>query len=155
MELHPEAIIVDLAPPPHENWAVDTPEQSETLADGGLRITSPMRIHFRGGRTSRIENSAAAGRARPDRTLIAGLRRAHAELNERGIDMRKIRGSIDHARGVDDPYLRNLSRLAFLAPDIQRAILEGRQPANLRLADILSSDLPLRWDDQRELLGFT
>ncbi len=154
VELHPEAVIIVVAQPMHECWTADAPEQREMLADGLTRIVSPMRIHTRGGRTSRIENSAAAGRAHPDRTLIAGLRRAHAELNERGIDVRKIRGPVDDARGVDDPYLRKLSCLAFLAPDIQRAILEGRQPADLRLADIISLDLPLRWDDQRDLLGF-
>lgn len=155
VELHPGAVIVDISPPLHENWTTDTPEQCEMLADGLLRLTSPMKIHTRGGRTSRIESSAAAGRARPDRTLIAGLRRAHAQLNERGIDVRKIRGAIDDARGVDDPYLRKLTGLAFLAPDIQRAILEGRQPVDLRLADITSRDLPLLWQDQRDLLGFT
>lgn len=155
VELHPEAVIVDLAPPLHENWTADPLEQCEILAAGILRVTSPMTIHTRSGRTSRVEICAATNRTRPDRTLIAGLRRAHAELNERGIDVRNIRGSIDDARGVDDPYLRNLSHLAFLAPDIQRAILQGHQPADLRLADILSSGLPLRWDDQRELFRFT
>lgn len=155
VELHPEAVLVDLAPPLHENWTAAPPEGCEPRADGLLRITSPVRIHVRGGRTSRIESSAAASRARPDRTLIAGLRRAHAELNERGIDVRKIKGPIDEARGVNDPYLRKLTGLAFLAPDIQRAILEGRQPTDLRLADILSCDLPLNWKDQRELLGFS
>ena len=77
------------------------------------------------------------------------------KLNERGIDVRRTRGSIDGACGVDDPYLRKLTDLAFLAPDIQRAILEGRQPIDLRLADISSRDLPLNWQDQRDLLGFT
>ena len=60
-----------------------------------------------------------------------------------------------NARGIADPYLRRLAMLAFLAPDIQRAILEGRQPANLRLADILARPLPLAWDAQRTALGLS
>jgi site-specific DNA recombinase len=64
------------------------------------------------------------------------------------------RSPIDEARGVSDPYLRKLTGLAFLAPDIQRSILEGRQPAGLRLADLVLRELPLCWNAQRELLGF-
>ncbi len=84
---------------------------------------------------------------------MAGLRRAHAELQARGIDMTQTRNPVLDARGVDDPYLRKLTGLAFLAPDIQRAILEGRQPPGLKLADFISRELPLAWDDQRLLLG--
>jgi hypothetical protein len=87
-----------------------------------------------------------AARSRPDKALITGLRRAHAELKERGLDM---------TDRIADAYLRKLTGLAFLAPDIQRAILEGRQPADLKLADLVSRrELPLGWDDQRKLLGF-
>ncbi len=53
------------------------------------------------------------------------------------------------------PHRRKLVRLAFLAPDIQRAILAGRQPRDLSLARILACDIPLAWDDQRQILGST
>ena len=46
--------------------------------------------------------------------------------------------------------------LAWLAPDIAQAILEGRQPADLsarRLRDL--PNLPLDWREQRRILGFT
>lgn len=42
--------------------------------------------------------------------------------------------------------------LAFLAPDIQQAIMEGRQPAGLCLEDLRRTPIPLCWDDQRRLL---
>jgi hypothetical protein len=88
------------------------------------------------------------------KALIARLRRAHAELRTRGIDPLQPRSSLENARGVDDPYLRKLTRLAFLAPDIQRSILEGRQPLGFQLADLLARELPLSWDEQRRQLGF-
>ncbi|WP_374406293.1 recombinase family protein [Pelagerythrobacter sp.] len=153
IELHPDAVVVDLAPPAHESWTADPPDTMATPVDGILRITTPVRIHTRGGRTSCVENAARSGRLRPDRSLIAGLRRAHTELGEHGIELADIRGSIGNARGMEDPYLRRLVGIAFLAPDIQHAILEGRQPADLRLADLVSRKLPLDWDDQRRLLG--
>lgn len=52
------------------------------------------------------------------------------------------------------PYHRSLAQLAFLAPDIQTAILEGRQPAGLTLESLLDKTLPVAWSDQRARLGF-
>lgn len=152
IELHPGAVVIDLAPPAHENWTIEASEQSSMPTDGILRITSPMTIHIRAGRTWRIEG--AARKSRPDKALIAGLRRAHGTLNDRGFDLVNIRTPLKDARGVEDPYLRKLTALAFLAPDIQRAILEGSQPTELRLKDLLSQTIPLDWDEQRRLLGF-
>ena len=64
------------------------------------------------------------------------------------------RGSYADARGVEDPHLRKLTKLAFLAPDIQQAIISGQQPADLTLAGLLASPIPIDWDEQRRHLGF-
>jgi site-specific DNA recombinase len=46
-------------------------------------------------------------------------------------------------------------RLTFLAPDITRAILEGRHPQDLTARKLLAhSRLPLTWPEQRRTLGF-
>jgi hypothetical protein len=58
------------------------------------------------------------------------------------------------AESVPNSYLRRIVRLAFLAPDIQRAILEGRQPPGLTAQQLAQRGLPLAWADQREALGF-
>jgi len=66
----------------------------------------------------------------------------------------------DHRVGPSDignrsKYLVRLARLHYLAPDIVTAIVEGRQPASLnarRLSRV--ADLPLGWDEQRNMLGF-
>ena len=51
--------------------------------------------------------------------------------------------------------LRRIVRLAYLAPDITTAILDGRQPANLTAARLSqTSELPLAWSEQRRALGF-
>jgi hypothetical protein len=41
----------------------------------------------------------------------------------------------------------------FLAPDIQQAILAGRQPATLTLTALTETELPLLWTEQRRMLG--
>ena len=55
--------------------------------------------------------------------------------------------------GYSKRYVRRLLPLAFLAPDIIHAILEGSQPPHLKLADLLDTDLPLCWPLQRKKLG--
>lgn len=48
-----------------------------------------------------------------------------------------------------------LIRLAFLAPDIVAAIVEGRQPTDLTATRLSRwKNLPLGWAEQRRDLGF-
>lgn len=46
-------------------------------------------------------------------------------------------------------------KLAYLAPDIQLAILSGTQPKGLLLKDLTQQTIPTAWDEQRVLLGFS
>lgn len=85
--------------------------------------------------------------------LIEALRKAHRIA--RRIGWKSADGSLT-ALQVEAPknaYDRKLCRLAFLAPDVQRSILEGRQPVNLTL-DRLLQPFPACWREQRRLLGF-
>ena len=55
--------------------------------------------------------------------------------------------------GVTDAYVCRIA-LTCLAPDIVEAILEGRQPKGLRLAEVLGNG-PLDWNEQRGAWGFS
>jgi len=49
---------------------------------------------------------------------------------------------------------RRILPLAFLAPSIMGAILEGRQPADLSLKQLMyRTDLAVEWPAQRRQLG--
>jgi hypothetical protein len=50
--------------------------------------------------------------------------------------------------GVTDAYVCRLLPLTCLAPDIVEAVLDGRQPKELRLAEMLGNG-PLVWEEQR------
>jgi hypothetical protein len=50
---------------------------------------------------------------------------------------------------------RLTSLISYLAPDIVRALLEGRQPVEYADALLrLSKDLPHDWSEHRHVLGF-
>ena len=46
-------------------------------------------------------------------------------------------------------------RVNYLAPDIQTAILGGTQPETLTVWQLLKGPMPLDWQQQRQLLGFS
>ena len=50
---------------------------------------------------------------------------------------------------MDATYVSRILRLTLLAPEIVEAILDGRQPAELQLDDLLTG-FPLEWEGQRE-----
>jgi site-specific DNA recombinase len=58
--------------------------------------------------------------------------------------------------GIARGRLTSLVRLSYLAPDIVRALIEGRQPIELTPTRLLrlSKDLPHDWKEQRLFLGF-
>ena len=50
-------------------------------------------------------------------------------------------------------YVAHAIPLAFLAPDIVTAILDGRQPQDLKIKRLFKK-LPMDWVEQRRVLGF-
>jgi hypothetical protein len=87
---------------------------------------------------------------RPDETLIKALVRAHCW--RRRIESGRTKSITDVAEqeGVTDAYVCRLLPLTCLAPDIVEAILDGRQPKGLRLAEMLGNG-PVAWEEQRRL----
>ena len=61
---------------------------------------------------------------------------------------------IARAEGLSRTYVTSFIHLAFLAPDITKAILEGRQPSELTAKRLINSALkmPLLWADQALLV---
>lgn len=56
------------------------------------------------------------------------------------------------ATGVNATYVSRVLRLTLLAPEIVEAILDGRQPAGLRLDDLLEG-FPLEWGGAKASLS--
>ncbi|WP_269514462.1 recombinase family protein [Brevundimonas subvibrioides] len=151
VRLHPERIVLILSLSAQARAIHDLPPPDDA---GVIRLIVPVALQRRGGRAW-LERGAHQDRRRVDRTLVAGLRRAHAELAKAGIHTASRTPLWRDATGVNDPYIRHLVRLAFLAPDIQQAIMDGRQPVGLTLQSLRDVDIPVSWDAQRKALGFS
>lgn len=120
-----------------------------------IQIRIPMQIKKRGVQKTIItpENISGGMIARFDRTLINTLARAYRwkKLYETG-GFPSIDAFCNKHR-LNKSYAARIMRLNLLAPDIREAILEGRQPKTLQLAQMLAP-FPIDWREQRSCFGF-
>jgi len=92
------------------------------------------------------------GTARPvDRVLLANIARAHSwfALIREGRSYEAIACATRTSRH----RVQQMLHFAFLAPDIVRAITEGRQPAALTTKWLTRHPLPADWRAQRQVLA--
>ena len=106
--------------------------------------TGLARLHLplvrRRGQTWILEGQSPGNK--PDPVLVRALRDANAMLHYDAAGLPVLDAA------PDTPYRRRLVRLAFLALDIQRAIVEGRQSPALTLARLLEGPIALDWSQQ-------
>jgi hypothetical protein len=115
-----------------------------------LTIRIPMRLRRRGGRKLIMtpEGAIPSPKPRPDDTLIKALIRAHRWRRRIESGAAKSVTDLAEQEGVTAAYVCRLLPLTCLAPDLVEAILDGRQPKGLRLAEMLRNG-PMTWEEQR------
>ncbi len=123
------------------------------LIDEALILKIPVWLVRRGGASVAVgpDGATALQHGGVDAALSSALVRAEAWKRQLLSGEAVSVGSIATAEGLNAYYASRLLRVAFLAPDLKRAILEGRQPAAMNLQAIMTRDLPLAWDAQRAL----
>lgn len=127
-----------------------TPRATVSTDGETITIHIPMTFRKRGGRKMIMTPDGApwAPRPRVDNAMAKALARAfrwqgmfesgrYANLTELAVTER-----------VTLPYLTSILRLAYLAPDLLEMVLNGQQPIELTLRDLLAS-VPAEWDAQR------
>jgi hypothetical protein len=122
-----------------------------------LTIRIPIRLQRRGGRKLIMMPAGAAAPARKpsrDETLVNALLRAHRWRRKIESGQAKSITDLAEQQGVTDAYVCRLLPLTCLAPDLVEAILDGRQPKGLRLAEMLGNG-PVAWEEQRGVRGFS
>jgi len=94
------------------------------------------------------------GPARVDPTLIKTIARAHVWLQE--ILAGQTLSEIATRDSIDRSIVGRTVNLAFLSPDIIESIMSGYQPPNLNTERLIKrSDLPLDWQEQRQILNLS
>jgi site-specific DNA recombinase len=90
-------------------------------------------------------------RANARAILIEALGDAHRWLDELLSDPRQTLASLASREGKTERSIRMTLSLAFLGPDIVKAVVEGRLPRGFGLKRLV--DLPMAWPDQWQALG--
>ena len=122
---------------------------SEVAPSGLMCIATVMRAGV-GGRQILPRDGASA---RVDRSLVKAIAWAR-DLRQRLERDGKSLDELAREDGCSRPYVSSMIRLAYLAPGITQSILQGTQPPQLTLADLMQRDIPANWSDQRIAFGF-
>lgn len=121
-------------------------------------VRVPLKLKRHGGRKLVIVPDGGSiperPSTRPDDTLLKALARAHRWKRMLESGLVRLMNELAEAEKINPSYLTRIYRLTLLAPDIVEAILDGRQPRNLQLADLMD-DVPMEWDRQREKFQVT
>ena len=118
-------------------------------------IVVPVRVTKRGIEQKLIIGGGVMAPLTRDETLVRAVARAYSWFED--IRMRRVNDLSELAvrEQLTRSYVQAHLALAFLAPSIVGAILEGRQPADLSLKQLMyRTDLAVSWTSQRQQLGF-
>jgi len=130
-------------------------EHRESSGDPGGLITIPIEAKLRRcGMEVRLIVSPEMDKAerRPLPSLLKALARAHQWYEW------LIEGKVNNVMavairaGMNERYVEKVLRCAFLAPDIVKAVLDGRHSPELTF-ERLVAEIPLSWAEQKTRLG--
>ena len=113
------------------------------------------RLQRRGPELRIVLQGAAAPPPKPDPLLVRRLIAARTRVADyldpgQGLSL----SAIARRAGVHVGDVSRALQLAFLAPDLVEAILDGTQPVALTPERLKRArELPLLWDEQRAMLG--
>ncbi|HYU12674.1 MAG TPA: recombinase family protein [Stellaceae bacterium] len=156
----PERVDIQLLPSRLGALLLDKSYRPTSTADDDERpiiLSAPAQLRRVGrGIKMVIDEAVAPGRAaKPDAKLIKLIARAYLFNNRLAESSSEYLADVAQRDRITSSYFTRVLRLSYLAPDITRAILEGRHPRDLTAQKLLAhSRLPLAWPEQRRRLGF-
>ncbi len=123
---------------------------SEDLSEERLQFSAPFTLKKRG-----VETKLVMGEERTGfdpllmKTLQDAIRWKKAILEGIGIT------ALAKQQGLHTRHINNRIQMAFLSPNIMRAIADGTQPAHLNTETFVRTNIPLTWSKQEKMFGFS
>jgi len=120
----------------------------ERIASAAFTIASLFQICKRG-----VETKLVLGGAQPDldETLVQNIAKAQDWLAQ--IKAGKIQAEVAKTSGTSTRRMQHIIELAFLAPDLTKRVLDGKQPLGFTSEWIKHHSLPSNRQEQRALFA--
>jgi DNA invertase Pin-like site-specific DNA recombinase len=143
----------------HDSHTRLPPAAEAADREHAITLSIPARLKRTGMEVRMILDGADPydAKPKPDPSLVKLIVKAH-QMHENLLGGGgKTLEAIAAEEGIGASYFARALRLAWLAPEITKAILDGRQPPGLTAAKLLreSCDMPVVWPRQREVFGFS
>ena len=147
VEIHAEQVVIQMTQDEEKNRA---PRANLTLRVPWRK--SALKRH----REILVSGDSSARSARPIRsetraTLVASIARGRSWLNELMSDASATTQAIAKREGCSARKVNMTISLAFLAPNLVKAAIEGRLPHGMGVTRLI--DLPAEWSRQHHVLG--
>jgi site-specific DNA recombinase len=151
VEVQPKQLVLRLTGAPNA-----TANRKKIRANGALRVPWQRTPSTR-RREILLPEGMPPQHARPIRsetraTLVAAIARGRRWLDELTTDSSVTTESIAKGENCSIRKVNMTISLAFLAPDLVKAAIDGRLPHGMGVARL--TDLPAEWSRQHEMLGF-
>jgi hypothetical protein len=131
------------------------------VEESTISIFVPMVIKRRGGGHATMilpkdapQETREVGKPNYDYRLINAFAKAYKWQQSMIKNPKLTTYIIAEKEKISPSYVSKLLRLNLLAPDIIKAIVEGKQPRDLMLHDLMKKIIPDLWQEQRELFIF-
>jgi site-specific DNA recombinase len=150
LQLSKQAVLKAFLTPQGSKEIAGTLTPSEDL----IILEAGAQLRRCGGEVRLLLADREQNRARPVPSLVRAVARAHDWMD------RILRAEIPNQRalakqtGFDERYISRIIPLAFLAPDITEAILEGKRAPHLSLEKCVG-EVPFEWFQQRVAMTAT
>ncbi len=155
IEIHETEVVIEVEPK-SMIAALGWPDRSMTNISGDAASTSwTIRIPFMLAKTKRhrrviITSEATAARPDPDPTMVNAVLRARRWFDSLLNGAASSITELAKSESTNRAWISSQLPLAFLAPDITEAILDGRQPRTMTMKDLSAiASKSFDWAEQR------
>jgi len=157
IDLLRETLTIHLRPARVPTIIDDPPRPSRPFEESEppVILTVPARLKRTGMETRLlVDGPTGSARRNPDHSLCRLLAQAQKYRAMVMHNAGKTMGELAAEAGVTGSYFARVLRLGFLAPEVVKAILHGRQPIELTAKRLVNElQISIAWSEQRTILG--